>query len=145
MKKPKSSPAPAPTLVTVRMPPEPGSDAFLAATDSWIDELRRDFRRSTGFAFDGGNGILFAHDVLVELHGREASWSRFDVHVFERWIRTNAPGFEAFLPTMLSELMCLTNLLARRGQVAPEIAEATAARTFELIGRKHAPAGSTRH
>lgn len=112
---------------------DPALQAFLERTYAWLDELRADVRRCTGSDF-AGNGVLFAHDVLIELHGRDASWARFDVHAFERWIAGNAPGFLVALPQMLADVMCFTNYLARHGHLEPAIAIETERRTFEVLG-----------
>ena len=121
-----------PVLISIRMsngPPE--TQAFLAQTDAWLDEVKADFRREMGAELPG-NGVLFAHDVLCEIHGAEASWALFDVTTFERWVRENAPAFAVILPTMLADLACFSNYLARTGRFAIEQAIGIERRTIEL-------------
>jgi hypothetical protein len=122
-------------MISIRVPSaEPAHEAFADLTHAWLDELKADFLRSTGEALEGGSGVLMASDVLVELHGREACWARFDVDTFERWVRTNLPAFTVALPSMLADLACFTNYLARAGRIDPDRAIATQRRMFELNG-----------
>lgn len=127
------------TFVSLRMD---GDDAVLEAftdqTYAWLEAMEADFRRCMGMDF-GGHGVLFAHDVLIELHGRDASWARFDVHALERWVAENVPELEIALPQFLCDVMCFTNYLARHGHIEPAIAIATEQRTFEVIERGPAP------
>ena len=79
-----------------------------------------------------GHGVLFAHDVLVEIHGAQASWARFDVVVFERWVEENEPLFLPTLPSILADLACFSNYLARTGRFSIAEAVAIEKRTMEL-------------
>lgn len=120
------------TLVSFRIDSgDPVLEAFTDQTYVWLDELKADFERQMGSRFEGC-GVLFANDVLVALHGHEASWTRFDVHALERWIIENEPGFLIALPQMLADVMCFTNYLARHGHIEPAIAIETERRTFEV-------------
>ncbi len=129
--KPKSSAEGQPVLITFRLPGS-STDPFLAETEAWLDEVRADFREQMGAELPG-NGVLFAHDVLVEMHGAKASWARFDVAAFERWVHENEPAFACMLPTMLADLACFTNYLARTGRFPVEQAIAVEKRTMALF------------
>lgn len=134
-RKHRRRPAAVPTLVSIRLPEgEPGPTEFVDQTYAWLDEMKADFLRSTGAPFEGGNGVLFALDVLIELHGHGADWSLFDVAVFERWIEEHAPGFAILLPTFVSELACFMNYLARNGRIAPARALEAQERMLQLLG-----------
>lgn len=113
-------------------------EAFLDQTYAWLDAMQADFQRCMGTEF-GGHGVLFAHDVLVELHGRDASWARFDVHALERWIAENVPELSIAVPSFLCDVMCFTNYLARHGHIEPAIAIETERRAFEVIGLERRP------
>lgn len=120
------------TLVSFRVDSgDPVLEAFTDQTYVWLDELKADFERSTGSPFEGGSGVLFANDVLVALHGHDASWARFDVLELERWIEENEPGFVIALPSMLLDLMCFTSFLARHGHLDPQRALDTETRALE--------------
>jgi hypothetical protein len=110
-----------PIVLSLRIPGN-GSPAskFADLTHDWLDEFVDDYEQRTGEVDEGGNGVLFACDVLVNLHGADASWERFDVRAFEAYIREQVPGFVIVLPTMLADLAAFTSYLAARGRLAFE-------------------------
>lgn len=128
--KPKLPREGEPVLVTFRMPGV-STDPFLIQTDAWLAEVRADFRKQMGAELSGC-GVLFAYDVLSEIHGADASWDHFDVGAFERWVHENQPEFVCMIPTMLAELACFANFLARTRRFSIEQAIAIQARTIEL-------------
>lgn len=108
-------------VVSVRIPGgDSEASAFADLTHRWLDDFAEDFELRMGEPYEGGNGVLFACDVLVELHGADASWDRFDVHAFERFVREDAPGFMVVLPAMLADLAAFTSYLSLHGRVAFE-------------------------
>lgn len=132
-------------LISLRRPSgDPSREAFTDTTYELIGAMERDFERSVGKPFEGGNGILVANDVLLELHGEAADWSRFEVGELERWLCDNEPGFAKALPVILLDLMVFTNFIARRGILAPERAEATQARALTFVDELMPKAGGNR-
>jgi hypothetical protein len=113
---------------------DPVLEAFTDQTYAWLEEMQADFERCMKMPFEGGAGILFGNDVLVALHGHEASWALFEVHAFEQFVREIHPDFVAVLPGMLADLAAFTNFLARTGRLAPERASETLDRLYAIAG-----------
>jgi hypothetical protein len=122
-------------LISLRRPnADPATSAFADLTHEWLEEMRRDYRRTMGDEYDGGNGVLFASDVLVALHGAEASWEKFDVDAFVAWIGEHAPAFDRVMPMMLADLATFTSFLALFERISWECAEKTEERFRTSVG-----------
>jgi hypothetical protein len=117
---------------TAKPPDEPVGDgaAFRAQTDLWIAELEEECRRTKGAEMGPFGGVRFAGDHLVHLHGDRASWSRFDVTVFEHWVREHTPEVVVALPFTLAELACFTDFLARHRRMSSGPAALTCLRAL---------------
>ncbi len=128
-------------MLSTRIPnPDPVIESFVDTTYAWLDELKEDYQRCMGAPYEGGSGVLLANDVLILLHGRDASWARWDVRAFEEVVSTKMPGFAPLLPQLLAEITCFLSLHTRRGRVPVEVFAATQARAFEVLGIAAEPA-----
>ena len=120
-------------LSTHLLPTDPAHTAFSDLTHAWLEEFEHDFERCTGRPLRGGSGVIVASAVLLELHGRDARWQRFEVGAFERWIRQNAPDFSIALPSILGDVAAFTTFLARTGRLDPRRAMDAQERFCSLV------------
>lgn len=126
-----------------RFQPDPVLRAFADLTHAWLDDQIAHHERTFREPWGGGTGALLACDVLIALHGHDASWQRFDVVAFETYVRERIPSLAPAIPAALCDLAWFVTFLADRGRLSPERAEATVARVRELVGG--APRRPNRH
>lgn len=111
---------------------DPVLEAFTDRTHAWLDDARR-IAEQAGFPFvtRTGGGVLLASDVLIDLHGHDASWDRLDVGVLETWLHEH--GLGETVPLVLADVAVFTHFLALLGRIPDDVANAAHDRVEEML------------